>query len=503
MAAIPFGRMQIKGLRKPVDWAVELLATLSKAMKAKRSKALTQGQRIRPSRSMPIINSHAAGIDISPNGHAVCVPEDSVKAGESPVREFGAFTRQLDEMVEWLRSCGVQTVAMESTGKYWIAPFERLEAAGFEVILVNAHDLKHVPGRKSDILDCQWIQLLHSYGLLSGSFRPPEDIRRMRTLLRHRSNLVVECGQAVQHMQGALDEMNIHLHRVVSDLDGETGFRILDAILAGERDPDKLVELRDERIRKSTVPEMKDALRGFWQDEQLFVLRQARETYRWVQRQIEECDEQLQKVVQRVKSNPASIPPRPAPPNPEGQVRSKKKKAAGGHAPKPDFTAELTRICGVDLTQVIGLNVLSVLMLISEIGVDMNRWRSAKAFASWLGLCPGSKISGGKRLSSRTRPVANRVSILLRSLAPTIGRTDTWMGQFHRRMKARLGPAGANTATGHKLATIIYHLLKYKEGYIDVDCLVYAAKFQRSRLVHLRKQAEELGFHLVEATQVT
>jgi len=494
--------MQNKGLRKPVDWAIELLTTLSKAMKAKRSKGSTQGQRIRPSRNMPIIHPHAAGIDISPNGHAVCVPEDSVPAEASPVREFGAFTRQLDDMVEWLRSCGVKTVAMESTGKYWIPPFERLESAGFEVILVNAHDLKHVPGRKTDILDCQWIQLLHSYGLLSGSFRPPEDIRRMRTLLRHRSNLVVQCGQEVQHMQGALDEMNIHLHRVVSDLDGETGFRVVDAILAGERDPDKLVELRDERIRKSTVEAMKEALHGFWQDEQLFVLRQARETYRWLQQKIAECDQELQKVVQRVKSNPVSIAPEQAPPNPEGEVKSRKKKRAGGNAPKPDFTAELTRICGIDLTQVIGLNVLSVLMLVSEIGVDMSRWRSAKAFASWLGLCPGSKISGGKRLSSRTRPVANRVSILLRSLAPTIGRTDTWLGHFHRRMKARLGPAGANTATGHKLATIIYHLLKYKEPYIDVNCILYEEKFRRSRLTRLRKQAQELGFQLIEATQV-
>lgn len=478
---------------------MKLLTTLSKAMKAKRSKRAAAGKRIHPSRSMPIINAHAAGIDISPNGHAVCVPEDSVPAGQTPVREFGAFTRELDQMVEWLGSCGVKTVAMESTGKYWIAPFQRLEEAGFEVLLVNAHDLKHVPGRKTDILDCQWIQLLHSYGLLSGSFRPPEDIRRLRTLLRHRSNLVVQSGQEVQHMQGALDEMNIHLHRVVSDLDGETGFRIVDAILAGVRDPEQLVKLRDERIRKSTVQEMKEALHGFWQEEQLFVLRQGRETYRWLQQKIRECDDELQKVVRQVKANPAPVPPpEQLPPNPEGQVTKKKKKSAGGNAPRHDLTGELTRICGLDLTQVIGLNVLSVLMLISEIGVDMSRWRSAKAFASWLGLCPGSRISGGKRLSSRTRPVANRVSILLRSLAPTIGRTDTWLGNFHRRMKARLGPAGANTATAHKLAIIIYHLLKYKEPYIDVDCLVYEEKFRRSRLVRLRKQAEELGFQLVE-----
>lgn len=467
-------------------------------MKAKQQKRPASGGRIRPSESLPVINVHAAGIDISPNGHAVCIPEDSVPAGASPVREFGAFTHDLDNLVEWLRSGGVRTVAMEATGKYWIAPYERLEAAGFEVVLVNPHDLKHVPGRKSDILDCQWIQRLHSYGLLAGSFRPPEDIRKLRTLLRHRSNLVVLSGQAVQHMQGAFDEMNIHLHRVVSDLDGETGLRIIDAILAGERDPEKLVELRDEHIRKSTVDEMKAALRGFWQEEQVFVLRQARENYRYFQSKIQECDDQIQKVLQAVRSNPVTVSPQVVPPNPVGKVTRKKKKCAGGNAPRHDFTAELTRICGLDLTQVIGLNVLSVLMIISEIGVDMSRWRSPKAFASWLGLCPGSKISGGKRLSSRTRAVANRVSILLRQLAPTIGRTDTWLGIFHRRMKGRLGPAAANTATAHKLALIIYHLLRYKEDYIDVDALIYQEKWRHSRLNRLTKQAKELGFQLVE-----
>ena len=467
-------------------------------MKAKHTKKNSTTDRIHPAKQLPVINPYAAGVDISPNGHAVCVPEDSVPAGESPVREFGAFTSELDKMVEWLRSCGVRTVAMESTGKYWIGPYDKLEAAGFEVVLANAHAIKHVPGRKTDILDCQWIQLLHSYGLLSGSFRPPKDIRGMRTLLRHRANLVVQLGQEVQHMQGAFDEMNIHLHRVVSDLDGETGLRIVDAILAGESEPEQLVQLRDERISKSTPEEMKEALRGQWQDEHLFVLKQARETYRWVQGQIGQCDEKLEKVLQQVKSSTVVIPEAQRPPNPEGKVPQKKKKRARGNAPKQDFTTELRRICGVDLTQIVGLNVLSVLMLISEIGVDMTRWRSVKAFASWLGLCPGSKISGGKQLSSRTRRVANRASILLRNLAPTIGRTDTWLGDYHRRMKARLGPAGANTATAHKLSTIIYHLLKYKEDYIDVDRILYEEKFRRSRLSRLCKQAKELGYELVQ-----
>jgi transposase len=470
-------------------------------MKTQRSpKGSAPASRIRPAKDLPVINRHAAGVDISSTDHWVCVPEDSVPTGQSPVRKFGAFTQDLDHLVEWLRKCGVTTVAMESTGKYWIALYEKLEAAGFEVILVNARDIKHVPGRKTDMLDCQWIQLLHSYGLLSASFRPAQDIRRLRVLLRHRSNLVIQLGQEVQHMQGALDEMNIHLHQVVSDLDGDTGFRILDAILGGQRDPEALVLLRDERIRKSTPQEMKAALRGDWQDEQLFILQQARHTYQWVQKQIDQCDERILQLLPSIKCNPVVVAQEDRPPNPVGVSPTKKKKKTKGNAPKYDFTAELMRICGIDLTQVVGLNILSVLMLISEIGVDMSHWRSAKAFASWLGLCPGSKISGGKPLSSRSRRVSNRVSILLRNLAPTIGRTETWLGIFHRRMRRRLGPAGANTATAHKLACLIYHLLKYKEGYIDVDRLVYEEKFRHQRIARLRKQAEELGLEVVAKT---
>jgi transposase len=452
---------------------------------------------------MPVIHPHAAGIDIGATEHSVCVPEDAVPAGESPVRQFRAFTADLDQAVEWLRVCGVKTVAMESTGVYWIPFYQKLVVAGFEVLLVNARHLKRVPGRKTDILDCQWLQQLHSYGLLSGSFRPSDDICCLRTYLRHRGNLVAGCGQQVQHMQRALDQMNIHLHHVVSDLDGETGLRIVDAILAGERDAKELVKLRDPRIKKSTEAEMEAALKGDWREEHLFVLRQAVEMYRSLHRQIAECDNAVEKFLERIAVNPSVVPEEQRPKNPAATPTPKKskKKKRGGNAPKQDFTAALVRICGVDLTQIVGLNVLSVLMLISEIGVDMSCWPNAKAFCAWLGLCPGSKISGGKVLSSRTAHVVNRVSILLRTLAPTIGRTESWLGDFHRRMKGRLGPAAANTATARKLATVIYHLLKYKEDYIDVDRLIYAQKFRRSRLARLRKQAQELGFELVETKQ--
>jgi transposase len=329
----------------------------------------------------------------------------------------------------------------------------------------------------------------------------PETGDKGGVYLRHRSNLVAGCGRQVQHMQRALDQMNIHLHHVVSDLDGDTGLAILDAILAGERDPKELVKLRHPRCSKSTVAEMAAALKGDWREEHLFVLQQSLESYRALQRQIVECDRAMEKVLERVAVNPSVVSEAERPTNPVAQppaVKPKRKKRTRGNAPQQDLTAQLHRICGVDLTRIVGFNVLSVLILISEIGVDMSRWRNAKAFCAWLGLCPGNKISGGKVLSSRTARVVNRVAILLRTLAPTLARTDTWLGSFHRRMKARLGPAAANTATARKLATLVYHLLKYKEEYIDVDRLVYEEKFRRYRVSRLRRQAEELGYEIAE-----
>jgi hypothetical protein len=303
-------------------------------------------------------------------------------------------------------------------------------------------------------------------------------------------------------MQRALDQMNIHLHHVVSDLNGDTGLAILDAILGGERDPKELVKLRHARCSKSTVAEMEAALRGDWREEHLFVLRQALECYRALQGQIVECDVAMEKVLELVAVNPSAVleaerPKNPVP-APEAGAKKTRKKGTRGNAPRQDLTAQLQRICGVDLTRIVGFNVLSVLIIISEIGVDMSRWPNAKAFCAWLGLCPGNKISGGKVLSSRTARVVNRVAILLRTLAPTLGRTDTWLGVFHRRMKARMGPAAANTATARKLAMILYHLLKYREEYIDVDRVVYEEKFRRYRVSRLRKQAAELGYQMVE-----
>jgi transposase len=457
---------------------------------------------------MPVINRHAAGIDVGSVEHFVGVPEDAVPEGQANVRSFGGFTADLDQLVEWLQRCGIQTVAMESTGVYWIPLAQKLEAASIEVVLVNTRHLKYVPGRKTDVKDCQWIQRLHSYGLLTGSFRPSQDMCHVRSLMRHRETLVESCGREVQHMQKALQQMNVHLHHAVSDLAGGTGLRIVDAILNGERDPMKLVELRDSQCSKTTREELAKSLQGDWRPEHLFVLKQSLETYRHLLKQVSECDAQVEQALAEVLIPQRAEPQSAVPPNPKAkpvdQSRPKKKRficRKAGPSLKRDLTQELQRICGVDLTQIIGLNVLSVLIILSEIGADMSRWRDAKAFCSWLGLCPGNKISGGKVLNSRTAHVVNRVAILLRTLAPTIGKTDTWLGIFHRRMRARLGPGGANTATARKLACLIYHLLRYKEEYIDVDQVLLLEKIRKHRIVRLRKQAQELGFELTENQQ--
>lgn len=476
-----------------------------KASRSAKSRGNNQGP-IRPAASLPLLNPHAAGIDVGSVEHYVCVPEDAVPPGQAQVRYFGAYTADLDQLVEWLKACGIKSASLESTGVYWVPLVQKLEAAGIETVLVNARHLKHVPGRKTDVKDSQWLQQLHSYGLLNGSFRPAQDICRVRSLMRHRQNLLASCGAEMQHMQKALQLMNVHLHHAVNDLGGATGLRILDAILTGERDPKELVKLRDPQCSKTTPEELEKALVGDWKQEHLFVLKQALATYRHLLKQLEECDAEVEKALAAVVVPERVGEAEVAPPNPKAQEEtgSKKKNKKRFHHRKTgtclkrDLTEELKRICGVDLTRVVGLNVLSVLIIISEIGLDMSRWRSAKAFCSWLGLCPGNKISGGRVLNSKTTHVVNRVANLLRTLGPSIGKTDTFLGISHRRMRARLGPAGANTATARKLAELVYHLLKYKEEYIDVDQLIFMEKLHRQRLARLRKQAEELGMEVVE-----
>lgn len=455
------------------------------------------------------INVRAAGIDVGSTENYVCVPAHTVKASEPTVRAFGVFTAELDACVQWLKDCGITTVAMEATGIYWMALYDKLEAVGIEVVLVEPYSVKQVPGRKSDVLDCQWLQQLHTYGLLRASFRPDEPIRRLRTLTRQRLEIVQAAAACQQHMQHALVPMNLQLHLVVSDMVGETGLRIIEAILAGQRDPEELVKLRDRRCKKSTVPEMKAALKGHYTEEGLFVLQQSLDSWKFCQEQLQQCDEQLERVLGQIPTaRPATlpVPPKAVPAAPEkaGPIKEKKKASKGNNALSLDadkLSQQLQRISGVNLMAVCGLNLLSVLMLIAEIGVDMSRWPNAKAFCSWLGLCPGLKISGGRVLSRRTRKVVNRASVILRVAALAIGRTDSWLGRFYRRKKAHLGAPKAITATARKLACVVYHLLKYQENYVPLDVAVYELKAAQVRHRRLRREADELGFELVEKTK--
>ena len=455
--------------------------------------------------ALTVVNPNAAGIDVGATNHHVAVPPDTVAAGQSAVRKFGAFTEDLDQLVEWLKACGVTTVAMESTGVYWIPLFQKIEAAGIQVLLANAKMVKHVPGRKTDVQDCQWLQQLHSYGLLRGSFRPEDLVCQLRALMRHRANLVSQASTCVQHMQKASQQMNLHLHHAVSDIVGETGLRILRAILAGERNPERLVELRDAQITKSTKEEMKKALQGDWREEYLFVLKQSLEGWEFCHKQMEECDKQVEQLIKQfptaeVQCQDKSLVVSADPAEPNGKKKTQSRKR---NDPVMDLAPQLMRICGIDLCQAAGFRVLSVLSLISEIGLDMSRWRNEKAFSAWLALCPNNKISGGRILSRRTRKVANRAATTLRLAAQGVSRTDSWLGLFYRRMQSRLGPAAAITATAHKLACIVYHLLKYKEPYVEIKSVLYAERIERARLSKLKKQAAAMGYELVQTRTLT
>ena len=450
------------------------------------------------------VHRRAAGIDIGSTNNYVAIPTEGLPPGEEAVRVFGVFTVDHDALVEWLRAHQITTVAMEATGIYWLALYDKLEAVGIEVYLVDAHAVKAVPGRKSDWLDCQWLQKLHTYGLLAKAFRPDAPIRRLRTLTRHRVELI-EAGVVHQeHMQKALIAMNLQLTLAVSDIIGETGLRIIRAMLEGERDPAQLVKMRDGRCHKTTIAEMKAALTGTYSEEHLFVLRQSLEGWEFYQKKIAQCDEQIEKVLAAIPKAAAAA--RPAPPKTlpmkEPVLKAKKRFDKGHNAPTRDFSEALRTICGTDLMKICGLNVLSVLMLIGEIGTDMSRWRSAQAFCSWLGLCPGTKISGGKVLSRRTRKVKNRASTILRLAAWAAGKTDTWIGRFYRRIKAKHGKPKAVTATARKLACVIYHLLKYREEFQWVEPKAYATDTREHHLNKLKKEAKKLGYDLVELQDV-
>ncbi len=453
---------------------------------SKKKRRRRRGKKFRLPASLKHVNLNAAGIDIGADEHYVAVPEDR---DEQPVRSFGAFTIDLIAIADWLESCEIDTIAMESTGVYWIPLMEILEERGFEVILVDPRKLKNVSGRKTDVLDCQWIQQLHTYGLLTGAFRPSDEICGLRSYVRQREMLIRRAAEHVQHMQKAMAQMNVKLSQVLRRVTGKTGMRIIRAILDGERSPEKLAEFRDGRCQHDEAT-MAKALHGNWRPEHLFALRQAVELYDFYQEKIAACDYELeaklgsfsdaQEGLATLGSKPKSQPSHPL--------------AFGGHD-------ELYRITGVDLTEVPGLATPTILTIVSEIGLDMTRWRHVKAFASWLGICPGSKISGGKVLSSRSKASANRAAAAFRLAAYGLQHSNSYLGAFCRRMKAKMGPAKAITATAHKLARIVYAMLLGRVPYKEKGLDYYEEEYRQRRVANLKRNARELGFQLLLAPE--
>jgi transposase len=441
---------------------------------------------------LPVLHPDAAGIDIGAEEMFVAVPPDR---DSDSVRSFGTFTRDLHELCDWLRSCSIRTVAMESTGVYWIPVFQLLETRGFEVFLVNASHVKNVPGRKSDVSDCQWIQYLHSVGLLKASFRPPDQICVLRSLWRHREGLVQMAAEHIQQMQKALSQMNLQLHHVLSDITGVSGIAILDAILAGERDPMRLASLCNCRVRSPRETVAK-SLEGDYRSEHLFALRQCLAAYRFYKSLMGEVDAELEMRMRQLPRSAEAQQRRP----PGSKTRIYQR---AGNEPAFDLKSELYRIAGVDLTDVPGISTLTAHTILMEVGTDMSRFRNASAFASWLGLCPDKQVSGGKVLYTRTRKVKNRAAIALPLGAHCLYHAQNYLGDFYRKMKWRLGAPAAVTATAHKLARIIYHMLSTKQAY-SVE--VFAKCDQQATVracTRLRKQAAELGFQLIPAAETT
>lgn len=435
------------------------------------------------------LNLNAAGIDIGATEIYIAVPGDR---DPQPVRCFPTFTEDLHAAAAWLKACHIETVAMESTGVYWIPLFQILEARGFKVFLVNAHHVKNVPGRKSDVSDCQWLQYLHSVGLLRGSFRPEQAVCSVRSILRHRDSLVQMGSSHVQHMQKALDQMNLQLHHVISDITGMTGIAILEAILAGERNPHTLAALRDRRIKASAATIAK-SLVGDYRREHLFTLRQSVAAFRHYQELIAACDREIAQSLEEFESKldpPVDPPPASPAPSNEGS----KPKAS---EPSFDLQTHLHRIFGVDLTQVPGINVLTAQTLLAEIGPDFSHFPSGPEFASWLGLCSDNRVSGGKVLSVKTRKVKNRAATALRMAALSVHRSQSFLGHFYRRMRAKLGAPKAITATAHKLARILYHMVTTGHAYDETICAQNEVQNRQRMEARLRKQARDLGLQLV------
>ncbi len=449
---------------------------------------MSQAKRSRGRQELSPVHPNAAAIDIGATMHVAAVGPD---CDERPVRTFQTFTADLHRLADWFAQCSVKTVVMESTGVYWIPIYEILEQRGFKVMLVNARDAKHVPGRKTDVSDAEWLQRLHEYGLLRPSFRPQAEMAGLRAYLRQRERLLDYAAAHIQHMQKALTQMNLQLHHVVSDITGVTGMRIIRAIVAGERDPAILASYRDVRCHAS-VETVRQALVGNDREEHIFALTQALELYDVYQAKVAACDGQIEAVLTRLKQS--AVPP-------TEKLPAARYKTHSSNAPAFEVREALHAILGVDLTQIHGLGPYLALKLVGECGTNLSAWPTAKHFTSWLGLAPHNKISGGKVLSSKTRRTSNRAATLLRLAAITVGRTDTALGAFYRRLSGRVGKAKAVTATARKIAVLFYNTLRHGMSYADPGASYYEDRYRQRVLGNLQRRAKSMGFVLQQQAE--
>jgi len=446
---------------------------------------------------LQVIHTDAAGIDIGNESHFVAVPPDR---DATPIREFGSWTADLHKMVDWLKQCGITSVALQSTGVYWIPVVEVLEQAGFEVYLVNARGTKNLPGRKTDVQECEWIRKLHTYGLLSNSFRPAEEIRAVRTIWRQRDRWVQESARAVQHMQKALTTMNVQLANTISDISGVTGQAIVRAIVAGIRDPWQLAELRDARIAASKE-EIAHSLEGHWREDVLFELRQSVEAYDFFQKQMTTCDQELHKYMAAIENR--EVPSKQDLPKDTKPLASKKRsrrsKTRRKNEPGFALAAELERIMGVDLTQIDGIDVMTAQVIFTEVGPDFSAFPDENHFASWLTLAPQRDISGGKVIRHVPTAGRNRVANALRMAAQSLSRSNSYLGARYRRLRARLDGPVAVKAMARYLASLVYRMVTRGQAYVDRGAAYYEAKRKERERIALERKAANLGLKLVPA----
>jgi len=440
---------------------------------------------------LDVVHPNAAGIDVGNSEHYVAIAPD--KSAE-PVRRFGCFTADLREVAGFLKEHGVVTVAMQSTGVYWIPLYDVLEEAGLEVYLVNARDTRNLPGRKSDVQESQWLLKLHTYGLLRNSFHPTSEIRVLRAYWRQRAEHIHTATECVQRMQKALTQMNLQLANVISDIMGVTGQAILRAILAGERDAEKLAKLRNWRIQASHE-EIVASLTGNWREELVFALGQEVARYDFCQQQIRECDREIERHLGSLPARPQEVAQ-----SGEAALPRQKRKRATGNEPAFDLAGELVRIAGVDFTRIDGISVLTAQTIISEVGLDMERFKTEGHFASFLGLCPFNAVSGGKVLRRGTRKVVNRAATAFRIAAFTLKNSQSYLGAQYRRFRGRLGAPKAITAMAHKLAVLFYRMLRFGQEYVDRGQQYYEEKYRQQQIALLNKKATLLGFSIVPAT---